>query len=55
MKDTSEDEQADGYVAPSSVYPKTLKTQSERAEQLRKMMEDEGSKINTSRGVEPCN
>ncbi len=44
MKDASEDEQEGDFMASNSANSKTLKSQSERAEQLRKMMEDEGRK-----------
>ena len=46
MKDASEDEQEEDFMASNTANPqKTSKSQSERAEQLRKMMEDEGKKI----------
>ena len=45
MKDASEDEQEEDFMTSNSVNPRTSKSQSKRAEQLRKMMEDEGRKI----------
>ena len=41
MKDASEDERIEDLLEPSSKYPTTKVSQSERAEQLRRMMEDE--------------
>lgn len=45
MKDASEDEHQEDFMASSRAYPRTSKSQSERAKELRKMMEDEGRKI----------
>lgn len=45
MKDASEDEQEEDFVVSNSANRRTSKSQSERAEQLRKMMEDEGKEI----------
>ncbi len=45
MKDASEDEQEEDFISSNTANPKMSKSQSERAEQLRKMMEDEGRKI----------
>ena len=45
MKEASEDEQEDAFMASDTVKPRISKSHSERAEQLRRMMEDEGSKI----------
>lgn len=45
MKDASEDEQEEDFLASNTANPRTSKSQSERAEQLRKMMEDEGKEI----------
>lgn len=42
MKDASEDEQEEDFVPSNSANPETSKSQLERAEQLRKMMDDEG-------------
>ena len=44
MKDASEDEQEEASMASESANPRISKSRSERAEQLRKMMEDEGKK-----------
>ena len=52
MKDTSEDEQDDDFMASNSVNPRVSKSQSERAEQLRKMMEDESMKISASKSID---
>ncbi|CAD6584828.1 MAG: hypothetical protein ASARMPREDX12_006640 [Alectoria sarmentosa] len=41
MKDASDDEQEEDFMSSNSVNRRTSKSQSERAEQLRKMMEDE--------------
>lgn len=49
MKDTSGDEQDDDVMASNSVSSRVSKSQSERAEQLRKMMEDESTKISASK------
>lgn len=45
MKDASEEEQEEDFMVSNNANPKTSKSQSERAKQLRKMMEDEGRKI----------
>lgn len=45
MKDASEDEQEEDFMASNSANARTSKLQFEREEQLRKMMEDEGRKI----------
>lgn len=45
MKDASEDEQEEDFMASNSANARTSKSQFERNEQLRKMMEDEGRKI----------
>lgn len=45
MKDASEDEQQEDFMASNGGYPRTSKLQSERAKQLREMMEDEGRNI----------
>lgn len=45
MKDASEDEQEEDFMASNTANAKTSKSQSERTEHLRKMMEDEGRKI----------
>ena len=42
MKDTSEDEQEEDFMASTSAKARKSNTKFERAEQLRKMMEDEG-------------
>ena len=44
MKDAFEDEPREDSMASKNANPKKSKSQSERAEQLRKMMEDEGKK-----------
>lgn len=45
MKDASENEQEDDFMASMNVNPRTSKSKSERAEQLRKMMEDEDEEM----------
>ncbi|KAL9130635.1 MAG: hypothetical protein Q9175_006970 [Cornicularia normoerica] len=45
MKDASEDEQNEDFMASNCANPRTSKSQSERAEQLRKMMEDEDEEM----------
>ena len=45
VKEASEDEQEDAFIASNTGKPRISKSQSERAEQLRRMMEDEGSII----------
>ncbi|KAF6230980.1 hypothetical protein HO173_010888 [Letharia columbiana] len=45
MKDTSEDEHEEDFVVSNSANRRTSKSQSERAEQLRKMMEDEDEEM----------
>ena len=52
MKATSEDEQEDDFMVSNSVNPRVSESQSERAEQLRKMMEDESRKISASKSVD---
>ena len=42
MKDAFENEQREDPIVSKSLHPRKSKSQSERAEQLRKMMEDEG-------------
>lgn len=42
MRDASEDEQEEDFMASNSANAGISKSQSDRAEQLRKMMEDEG-------------
>ena len=49
MKEASENEQEDTFMASNTVKPRISKSQSERAEQLRRMMEDEGSMIGASK------
>ena len=44
MKDASEEEQQEDFMASNRADPRTSK-QTERAKQLRQMMEDEGRKI----------
>ena len=51
MKDASEDEQDEELIASDTVNITTSKSRSERAEQLRKMMEDEGKMISGRRGI----
>ena len=51
MKDTSGDEQDDDFMASNSVNSRVSKSQSERAEQLRKMMEDESTKISAPKNI----
>ena len=51
MKDTSEDEQQEDFMASNGAYPRTSAT-SERAKQLRKMMEDEGRNISPSECID---
>lgn len=54
MKDASEDEQEEDFMVSNSAYPRNMANlQSERAEQLRKMMEDEGRKISARRVGDP--
>ena len=45
MKDASEDEQEEDFMPSNSANSRISKSQYERAEQLRKMMDDEGRKI----------
>lgn len=45
MKDASEDEEEEDFMASNSANLRASISQFERAEQLRKMMEDEGRKI----------
>ena len=52
MKDASEDEQDEELIAPNTVNITTSKSRSERAEQLRKMMEDEGKMTSVRRGID---
>ena len=52
MKEASEDEQEDVLMGSNTGKPRTSKSQSERAEQLRRMMEDEGEKASTSKGLD---
>ena len=42
MKDVSEDEQEDDFISTFAKNPDPKKLKAKRAEQLRKMMEDEG-------------
>ena len=51
MKGASGDEQENDFVASNNVNPKLSKSQYERAEQLRRMMEDEGRNTSASKGV----
>lgn len=51
MKGASGDEQENDFVASKSVNPRISKVQSERAEQLRRMMEDEGRKTSAPKDV----
>lgn len=52
MKDASEDEQDEELMASNTVNITTSKSRSERAEQLRKMMEDEGKMISVRQGID---
>ena len=51
MTSASGDEQENDFVASNSVNPRISKSQSERAEQLRRMMEDEGRKTSAPKDV----
>lgn len=52
MKDASEDEQEEDFMASNSANARTSKLQFEREEQLRKMMEDEGRTMGARKGIE---
>ena len=52
MIEASEDEQEDVLMASNAVKPRLSKSQSKRAEQLRKMMDDEGRRAGASKGVD---
>ena len=52
MKDASEDEQDEELIASNTVNITASKSRSERAEQLRKMMEDDGKMISIRRGID---
>ena len=52
MKDASEDEQDEELIASNTVNITASKSRCERAEQLRKMMEDEGKMISIRRGID---
>ena len=52
MKDASEDEQGEDFMASKSANLIISKSRSERAKQLRKMMEDEGKKTSARNGLD---
>ena len=52
MRDAFDDEQDEELIASNTVNITTSKSRSERAEQLRKMMEDEGKMIRVHRGID---
>ena len=52
MKDASEDKQDEELIASNTVNITRSKSRSERAEELRKMMEDEGKMISVRQGID---